>query len=418
MLRTARHARGRVPDPHRPHAGGLTWKHVASLHVVEREWLVWRRLWRGSVFSYVFAPLLFLAAMGIGLGDLVDEHQGSVQGFDYLEFITPGLMAASAAMQAAGESLWPVMGGVKWMRYVPGRGLDSDRVARRLPRAARVDGGAHGDVGHRVPRDRGVARRRAVVLGGVRDPGDRARRARRSPHRCRHGPSSERATRRSPSSCASSCSRCSCSRARSSRSAGLPDWLEPIALLSPLYHAVELCRAATTGSVESLDAGGNVIALLLFIGWGVWWGTRLPPGAVAVTSVPSSGWRALRCAHVDSPDRARRSRARRAPGGGAQHDRVPTAVVPVPHRSHRARAVPAVDRHRCRRRWSERCPGPAASWSTTRPFVAPGLMAAAAMNGAVLDTTFNFFFKFKYAHTFDAMLATPLRVRRRRATVR
>jgi lipooligosaccharide transport system permease protein len=29
----------------------------------------------------------------------------------------------------------------------------------------------------------------------------------------------------------------------------------------------------------------------------------------------------------------------------------------------------------------------------------------------VLDTTFNFFFKFKYAHTFDAMLATPLQVR-------
>ena len=35
------------------------------------------------------------------------------------------------------------------------------------------------------------------------------------------------------------------------------------------------------------------------------------------------------------------------------------------------------------------------------------------MNGAVLDTTFNFFFKFKYAHTFDAMLATPLGVARR-----
>ena len=32
------------------------------------------------------------------------------------------------------------------------------------------------------------------------------------------------------------------------------------------------------------------------------------------------------------------------------------------------------------------------------------------MNGAVLDTTFNFFFKFKYAHTYDAMLATPLEV--------
>jgi lipooligosaccharide transport system permease protein len=44
-------------------------------------------------------------------------------------------------------------------------------------------------------------------------------------------------------------------------------------------------------------------------------------------------------------------------------------------------------------------------------FVAPGLMAAAAMNGSVLDTTFNFFVKLKYAHTYDAMLATPLRVR-------
>jgi lipooligosaccharide transport system permease protein len=45
-----------------------------------------------------------------------------------------------------------------------------------------------------------------------------------------------------------------------------------------------------------------------------------------------------------------------------------------------------------------------------REFVAPGLMAAAAMNGAVFDATFNFFFKFKWVHTFDAMLATPLGV--------
>ena len=43
-----------------------------------------------------------------------------------------------------------------------------------------------------------------------------------------------------------------------------------------------------------------------------------------------------------------------------------------------------------------------------RAFVAPGMLAAAAMNGAILDTTFNFFFKFKYAKTFDSMLATPL----------
>ena len=56
-------------------------------------------------------------------------------------------------------------------------------------------------------------------------------------------------------------------------------------------------------------------------------------------------------------------------------------------------------------------PGPGGDPVSYKEFVAPGLMAAAAMNGAVLDTTFNFFFKFKYAHTFDAMLATPLQVR-------
>jgi lipooligosaccharide transport system permease protein len=55
-------------------------------------------------------------------------------------------------------------------------------------------------------------------------------------------------------------------------------------------------------------------------------------------------------------------------------------------------------------------PGPGGELVPYDAFVAPGLMAVAAMNGAVFDTTFNFFFKFKYAKTFDAMLATPLGV--------
>ena len=41
-------------------------------------------------------------------------------------------------------------------------------------------------------------------------------------------------------------------------------------------------------------------------------------------------------------------------------------------------------------------------------FVAPGLMAASAMNGAVLDATFNVFWKLKYAKIYDVVLATPL----------
>ena len=41
-------------------------------------------------------------------------------------------------------------------------------------------------------------------------------------------------------------------------------------------------------------------------------------------------------------------------------------------------------------------------------FVAPALLASSAMNGAIFDSTFNVFFKFRYAKTYDAMLATPI----------
>jgi lipooligosaccharide transport system permease protein len=41
-------------------------------------------------------------------------------------------------------------------------------------------------------------------------------------------------------------------------------------------------------------------------------------------------------------------------------------------------------------------------------FVAPALLAASAMNGAVFDSTFNVFFKLKFAKLYDSVLATPL----------
>jgi lipooligosaccharide transport system permease protein len=42
-------------------------------------------------------------------------------------------------------------------------------------------------------------------------------------------------------------------------------------------------------------------------------------------------------------------------------------------------------------------------------FVAPALLATSSMNGAVLDSTFNVFFRLKYAKLYDAALATPMR---------
>lgn len=43
-------------------------------------------------------------------------------------------------------------------------------------------------------------------------------------------------------------------------------------------------------------------------------------------------------------------------------------------------------------------------------FVAPGLLASSAMNGAIVDTTYNLFFKLKVTKIYEAVLATPLSV--------
>jgi lipooligosaccharide transport system permease protein len=52
--------------------------------------------------------------------------------------------------------------------------------------------------------------------------------------------------------------------------------------------------------------------------------------------------------------------------------------------------------------------GPAGHPITYAAFIAPALLAASAMNGAIYDSTMNVFFKIKYAKLYDSMLATPL----------
>jgi lipooligosaccharide transport system permease protein len=53
-------------------------------------------------------------------------------------------------------------------------------------------------------------------------------------------------------------------------------------------------------------------------------------------------------------------------------------------------------------------PGPDGEPIPYQLFVAPALLASAAMNGAIAEGTFNFFFKLNYNKTFTAILATPL----------
>jgi lipooligosaccharide transport system permease protein len=247
------------------------------VRVLEREWLVWRRVWRASAFSAVVAPILFLGAMGLGLGQLVKQGSGNVAGVSYLDFVAPGLMAASAVMQAAGESLWPVMAGVKWLGTyhaavstpiesadvyrgkLAWTGLHTVFTATTFLVVAALLGG--------VPSPWGILAIPATVLGALAIA----------------APLVAWAVLQVTDGAFAVVMRIvifplflfSGTFFPVSR---LPSSIQWIAFFSPLWHAVELCRGATTGGEAGANTVGavlvHVVVLLAFIGGGAYWGAR------------------------------------------------------------------------------------------------------------------------------------------------
>jgi lipooligosaccharide transport system permease protein len=89
-------------------------------HVLEHRLLLYRRTWRGSVFNSFLNPVLFLGAMGLGLGGYVDQsNPASLDGVPYLAFLAPGLLAATAMQTAAGEATFPILAAIAWVRQFP-----------------------------------------------------------------------------------------------------------------------------------------------------------------------------------------------------------------------------------------------------------------------------------------------------------
>jgi lipooligosaccharide transport system permease protein len=91
---------------------------VTAVRFFESRALVYRRTWRGNVVTTFLNPVMYLAAMGLGLGALVDGGTGreAVEGLAYLTFLAPGLLAATTMQTGAGDGAWPVMSGIKWQR--------------------------------------------------------------------------------------------------------------------------------------------------------------------------------------------------------------------------------------------------------------------------------------------------------------
>jgi lipooligosaccharide transport system permease protein len=85
--------------------------------VFEHRFRQYRRTFRASLFSSFLLPVLFLTAMGLGLGAYVDDGTSeALGGVPYLVFLAPGLLAATAMQSAAFEATFPIMGGLVWNR--------------------------------------------------------------------------------------------------------------------------------------------------------------------------------------------------------------------------------------------------------------------------------------------------------------
>jgi lipooligosaccharide transport system permease protein len=234
---------------------------------------VFRRLWRGSVFSSLLTPVLFLAAMGVGLGDLIDQRSGGAGGVSYVEFIAPGLLAASAAMVAAGESLWPVLGGVKWMRT--SHGMAATPIA-----PADVFGGLVVWAGLRDAMSSTAFVAIAALFGAVPSPWGVLAIPAAALTGCAFA---------APLAAFAATQDTDLTFPLIMRLAiiplflfsgtffpvdQLPGWAQPLTAASPLWHGVELCRAATTGHAHATAIMAHVTVLFGFVAAGSFFGTR------------------------------------------------------------------------------------------------------------------------------------------------
>jgi lipooligosaccharide transport system permease protein len=242
------------------------------LRQAEREARVWAQLWKGTVIAGVVNPLLFLGAMGLGLGGLVDDR-GAVEGVEYLVFVAPGILAAAALQSAAGASLWPVMGGMKWSK--------SFHAAVVTPlRPGDVYGGYVLWLGARLAMDSTAFLVVAALLGAVASPwGVLAMPAAVAGGLAFAAPLTAFAARQDTDVPFGVIMRILVMPMFLFSGTffpldQLPSALRPVAWVTPLWHSVDLCRGATTGSLDLLAGLGHAAYLVAFIAAGAWWGVR------------------------------------------------------------------------------------------------------------------------------------------------
>jgi len=105
-----------ISDSRRALDGAVKPRRFGAWYVAEHRFRVMRSYLQTLIVTAFGYPLLYLFAMGVGLGSLVDQTQGQqgVEGVSYLAFVAPALLCTAAVTVASEEFTYPVMLGFKW----------------------------------------------------------------------------------------------------------------------------------------------------------------------------------------------------------------------------------------------------------------------------------------------------------------
>ncbi len=233
----------------------------------------YKRTWRSSLTSSFLYPVLYLAAMGVGLGTLVDHHVHSVGGVSYLSFVGPGVLAATAMQVGTNESTYPVMGAIKWIRTYLAMLATPLRVIDVL-------------VGHLAWMVLRLVLTSAIFLAVLAAFG-----VARSPEAVLALP----AAVLGGTAFAAPITAFSATQEKDANFSviyrfvliplflfsgtffpvtRLPGWLQPVAEVTPLYHAVALCRTLVLGQAPGWPALGHAAYLVALTVVGVAAATR------------------------------------------------------------------------------------------------------------------------------------------------
>jgi lipooligosaccharide transport system permease protein len=90
-----------------------------ALTVLETNLTAYRRVWRGSVLSSFVLPILFVVGFGVVVGRIIDVG-GRLGPVHYLDYIVPGMLASTVMQVAFGEAAWPIMSKFQWIRIYHG----------------------------------------------------------------------------------------------------------------------------------------------------------------------------------------------------------------------------------------------------------------------------------------------------------